>query len=113
VLGGHVLEYDLEPGGIPRKRLELALDENRFTVEHIDFRVDYLTVYQEAHPYLLHALDHTAYFPEVGYAGCGVGGHVRRVDLHASEDARPESRLDLVGIGFVRHVARHQRLGEL
>jgi hypothetical protein len=59
---------------------------------------------------LLHSLENTPDFPEVGDTGRGIRGGVGGIKLHAGEYPVPESLLDIVGVGVIGQVAGHQRL---
>ena len=108
-LRGQVLENHPQAGERLRQRDELALDEHRLTIEDVDVGIDDLAVHEERHVDLFHAFQHAGDVLEVGDAGGRIGGGVGGIELHAGEHALAKTALDVVGVGVVAQVARHQR----
>ncbi len=89
---------------------QMPVDERLLAVEDIDVRVGILAVHQERHVDLFHALQDAHDFLIVGDAGRRIGRGIGRIKFYAGEDPLAKAALDIVGIGVVGEVARHQRL---
>jgi hypothetical protein len=66
---------------------QMALDEHRLAIEHVDLGVDHFAVQQERHADFLHRRDRLVGLGELGDAGIGIGGRAGRVILHRVHEA--------------------------
>ena len=110
VLRRQMLQDEAQARELPRPLGEIALDEHGLAVEDVDVGIDVLAVHQERHADLFHALQHRHDLAIVGHSRGRIGGGIGGIELHAGEHAILEATLDIVGIGVVGEIARHQRL---
>ena len=105
-----VLEHDLQAREVAQHRRKAALDEHRLAVEHVDLAAHLLAVDEKAHADPLHARQHRPDMGVVGDARRRVGGGMGRIELDGREHALAEAALDIIRVGLVGEIARHQRL---
>lgn len=110
VLGGDVLEHDLERRKIAAQRLHHGVDEDGFAIEDVDRGVGHFAVHQQGHADVLHRFERLGAAAQVGHAGIAVGGGAGRVELDAMHEAAGAGGADFLGRGVVGQVQRHQRL---
>ena len=109
LLRGDVLEHDLQSRKAAPQTDQVALDEDRLAVEHVDLGIGHLAVHQQDHALALGRLQHPGDLPEIGDAGVAVGGGARGIELDRRDAGRARPA-HLVGRGAVGQVERHQRL---
>ena len=104
-----MFEHDFEHGKVSRQGCERPLDEYRFAIEHVDVGVGHLTMDEQRHPRALHRFEHGGQPRDVGHAVRGIGRRICRIELGSGEYTLGVAAHDLVRIGVVGEVARHQR----
>ncbi len=109
VLGGDVLEDDLQLGKIAAQRDELLLDEDGLAVKQVDVAAGHFAMHQQQHAGLLHGFQGLVGFAQVGHARIAVGGGTGGVEL-AGHHAGGLGAHDFFGRQVVGEVQRHQRL---
>mmetsp|Transcript_16910 Transcript_16910/g.40159 ORF Transcript_16910/g.40159 Transcript_16910/m.40159 type:complete len:295 (+) Transcript_16910:853-1737(+) len=109
LLGGDVLEHDLELGHGRAQRRHHAVDEHGLAVEDVDVGVGHLAVHEQQQALALHRLQRRVGLAQVGHAGVAVGGGAGRVELEG-DDTGLLGTPDLVRRRVVGQVHRHQRL---
>ena len=110
LLGGDMLDHDLEALMIFKQRQQRVLHEHAFAVENVDRGIGGFAVDQHRHADPFHPLQHRADGLDVPDAVMGVGRGARRIEFCRDPRACGMAFLDLVGGGVVGEIAGHHRL---
>ena len=69
----NVLEHDLEFWMAPSQRIQHAVDEDRFAIEYVDFRIDYFAVHEQGQARPGHLLENAVEPADIGNARVRMG----------------------------------------
>ena len=109
LLGGDVLHDHPQRGKALAQGVEHVVDKPGFAVEDVDLGVGDLAVGQQRNAAGGHALDHRIDPGQIAHAGVRVGGCPGGVELDGRDQPRIEARFEVVGVGGLGQVERHQR----
>ena len=107
---GDVFQHDFQFGKVTQQAGEMALDEHRFAVEHIDIGIDHFAMQQQWHPDFFHRRNGLVGLGQFGHAGIGIRRGAGRVILHRVHQAACARAADFIGLHVVGEIKRHQRL---
>ena len=106
---GDVLEHYPQVWEAPAKRLEHGVDEHRLAIEHVNLRVGDFAVHQKGHAARLHRFQRVVGVREIGDPGIRMGGGAGRIKLDRVNDTALRRPPDLVGVGAIGEIKRHER----
>ena len=104
-----MLQHHAQAGKRLEERQQRAIDEHALAVEHIDAVARILAMHQERHVVFFHAREYGICLGDVGDAGGGIRGGMRRVELRGREHAATKAAFEIVRVGGIREIAGHQR----
>ena len=112
VLCRYMFEDDLEFRKVAHDPAQMPLDENSFPVEYIDIAVGHFAMNAKHHPDILHSTEHRSEFGNIAHSMSGIGRGIGGIQLCRSQYSAREPVCQIIRIGRIGEVRRHQR-GEM
>src|SRR2546426_3915244 len=107
LLGGYVLEHDLERWKVAHDASKQPIDENALPVEHIDIGVGDFAMDQQRQSTVLHGSKRRISTSKIGHTGSRMGGRACGIVFDADDETRRLRARNFIGRGIVGQIERH------
>ena len=109
VLGRDMLKYDFKPREIHHERCQDLINEHGFPVKNIDVIICDFAVHQKRHADFLHGFEGRINIVDIGNPVRGIRRRIGRIELAGREYPVLESGCDIICVGLIGQITRHER----